>query len=57
MIAFDADIMSEILAGKPRVASRAALIPVEEQAVPIIVIEEILRGRLNSIRAAESGKS
>jgi tRNA(fMet)-specific endonuclease VapC len=57
MIAFDADILTEILAGNSRVVSRAALILIEEQAVPIIVIEEIVRGRLNSIRAAESGKS
>lgn len=57
MIAFDADIFTEILAGNPRVVSRAAIIPAEDQSVPIIVIEEIFRGRLNSIRQAESGKS
>jgi tRNA(fMet)-specific endonuclease VapC len=53
MIAFDADVLTEILAGNARVITRAANIPSREQAVPIIVIEEIVRGRLNSIRQAE----
>ncbi len=57
MIAFDADVLTEILAGNVVLAARAANTPPHEQAVPIIVIEEILRGRLNSIRQAESGKA
>jgi tRNA(fMet)-specific endonuclease VapC len=57
MIAFDADVLTEILAGNATLAARAASIPPHEQVVPIIVVEEILRGRLNSIRQAESGKS
>jgi tRNA(fMet)-specific endonuclease VapC len=57
MIAFDADVLTEILAGDAVLAARAAITPLHEQAVPIIVIEELLRGRLNSIRQAEAGKS
>jgi tRNA(fMet)-specific endonuclease VapC len=55
MIAFDADVLSEIFAGNAAFVARAASIPIHEQAVPIIVIEEIIRGRLNSIRQSEAG--
>lgn len=37
--------------------ARAAAIPLHEQAVPVIVVEEILRGRLNIIRQAEAGRA
>lgn len=57
MNAFDADVLTEVLGGHPVFSRRAAEIPVHEQAVPVVVIEEILRGRLNSIRQAEAGKS
>jgi tRNA(fMet)-specific endonuclease VapC len=57
MIAFDADVLSEILMGREQFVERAAQIPPHEQAVPVIVIEEMIRGRLNSIRQAEAGKS
>ncbi len=57
MIAFDADVLTDILGGDPALAAKAAEIPPHEQVVPIIVVEEILRGRLHSIREAESGKS
>lgn len=57
MKAFDTDILTELLSGNPAYAERIANIPPPEQSVPIIVIEEIIRGRLNSIRQAESGKA
>jgi tRNA(fMet)-specific endonuclease VapC len=57
MMAFDADVLTEILAGHPQFSQRAAQIPVDEQSVPIVVIEEIVRGRLNSIRQAEAARS
>lgn len=57
MIAFDTDVLTEILLGSASFVERAAAIPVRQQAVPIIVIEEVLRGRLNVIRQAEAGKS
>lgn len=49
-------MLSDILQGDPALSQRAARIPVQEQTVPIVVVEEILRGRLNSIRQAEAGK-
>lgn len=57
MIAFDADVLTDILAGAPSLSARAARVPPHEQAVPIIVVEEIVRGRLNAIRQAEAKKS
>lgn len=57
MIAFDTDVLTAILLGDALYTARAAAIPVREQAVPVIVIEEILRGRLNVIRQAEAGKT
>ncbi|MBI3468048.1 MAG: type II toxin-antitoxin system VapC family toxin [Planctomycetes bacterium] len=56
MSAFDADVLSQILQGHPALSRRAAQIPVHQQTVPIVVVEEILRGRLNSIRQSEAGK-
>ncbi|HEY3304617.1 MAG TPA: type II toxin-antitoxin system VapC family toxin [Candidatus Binatia bacterium] len=55
MIAFDTDVLTEILLGNAAFVARAAAIPMREQAVPVIVIEEIMRGRLNVIRQAEAG--
>lgn len=49
MIAFDADVLSDVLAAHPSFAHRAAHIPIEDQAIPIIVIEEVLRGRFNGV--------
>ena len=57
MIAFDTDVLTAILLGNPALMERAAAIPVREQAVPVIVIEEIMRGRLNVIRQAEAGRA
>ena len=57
MNAFDTDVFSEILLGNAAYLVRLSLIPADQQAIPIIVAEEILRGRLNIIRQAEAGKS
>jgi tRNA(fMet)-specific endonuclease VapC len=56
MNAFDTDVFSEILLGNSAYLLRLSLIPPHQQAIPIIVAEEILRGRLNVIRQAEAGK-
>ncbi len=56
MIAFDADVLTEILFGKEEFVQRAAAIPPAEQGVPVIVVEEVLRGRLDVIRRAEAAK-
>lgn len=57
MIAFDTDVLTEVLLGNATFVQRAAAIPIPEQAVPVIVVEEILRGRLNVIRQAEAGRA
>jgi hypothetical protein len=57
MKAFDTDILTEILAGNAAYAERIARVPLVEQTVPIVVVEEIVRGRLNTIRQAEAGKA
>ena len=57
MIAFDTNVLVEILLGSGRCVELASAIPSHEQAVPVIVIEEIVRGRLNVIRQAEAGKA
>jgi hypothetical protein len=53
MKAFDTDILTEILAGNPAYAERIAHVPVDEQAAPIVAVEEIIRGRLNTIRQVD----
>ncbi|MHC4405806.1 MAG: hypothetical protein ACYTG0_39680 [Planctomycetota bacterium] len=57
MIAFDTDVLTQILLGDAEFVGRAAAIPPHEQAVPIVVVEEIIRGRLNVIRQAEAAKA
>ena len=57
MIAFDTDVLTEILLGEPIFVARAATIPPHEQAVPVVVIEEMMRGRLQVIRQAEVGQA
>ena len=57
MIAFDTDVLTEVLLGNAEFVERTAAIPAREQAVPVIVIEEIMRGRLNVIRQAEASKT
>jgi tRNA(fMet)-specific endonuclease VapC len=57
MNAFDADVLTLILQGDSECVRKASLIPILEQGVPVVVIEEILRGRLNTIRQAQAGKS
>ena len=56
MIAFDTDVLTEILLGNAAFVKRASAIPLAEQSLPPIVIEEIMRGRLNIIRQAEAGR-
>lgn len=56
MIAYDTDVLVELLKGQAAYAAKAQAIPPAEQFVPIVVVEEIQRGRLNGIRQAEAGK-
>jgi len=57
MIAFDTDVLTEVLLGNAGYITRVAMIPVHEQTVPVIVVEEIIRGRLNIIRQAEANNA
>ena len=57
MMAFDTDVLTEILLGNPTMIGRAAPIPPPEPGVPVVVIEEIIRGRLQVIRQAEAGRA
>src|SRR5258707_556334 len=57
MKAFDTDILTEILQQKATYLQQAAAIPLDDQVVPIPVVEELVRGRLNIIRRAEAGKT
>jgi tRNA(fMet)-specific endonuclease VapC len=54
--AIDTDVYTAAMYGKTSVVARLETIPLEDQAIPVVVLEEILRGRLNAIRLAESGK-
>jgi tRNA(fMet)-specific endonuclease VapC len=56
MKAFDTDVVSHFLMGTVAIAERVVSIPRDEQTVPIVVLEEIARGRLNIIRQAQQGK-
>jgi tRNA(fMet)-specific endonuclease VapC len=57
MIALDSDILSLMALGNIEIGERLKDIDPRELAVPIIVLEEKLRGRLNTIRQAEAGKT
>lgn len=56
MTAFDTDVISEVSFGNVAFVARARTIPVNDQALPVPVVEELVRGRLNQIRQAESGQ-
>ena len=57
MKAFDSDVLTLIGQGNAACIQRASAIPDSEQCVPIIVAEQLIRGRFNVIRQAEAGKS
>lgn len=56
MIAFDTDILSEILLGNPKYVSRASSIPLADRKVPVVAAAEMMRGWMGAIRMAEAGK-
>ncbi len=57
MTAFDTDIYSDLVKGIPSIVARMATVPAKEQFLPIVVVEEVIRGRLNAIRKAQAGGS
>ncbi|HUR55028.1 MAG TPA: type II toxin-antitoxin system VapC family toxin [Gemmataceae bacterium] len=56
MIALDTDVMTMVLHGHAPTVARLASIPTADQGVPVIVLGELLRGRLAAIRQTEAGK-
>lgn len=56
MIAFDTDVLTGILLGNAALVERASRLPAVPHCVPVVVVEEVLRGRLSAIRRAESAR-
>jgi tRNA(fMet)-specific endonuclease VapC len=56
MNAFDTDVLSDILLGNTAYTARLNLIPEADRAIPVVVLEETLRGRLDGIRRAQAGR-
>ena len=56
MRAFDTDVLTDLLDGRVDYWQRLADIPARLQAIPVIVVEEVLRGRLNFIRQAQTAR-
>ncbi len=57
MTLFDTDIFTALLDEVDTVVARALRITREQQAIPIVTAEEVIRGQFNAIRQAESRKS
>ncbi len=57
MKAFDTDVLTLIATGNQATILKVALIPAVERSVSIVAAEQLLRGRLNTIRQAQMGKS
>lgn len=55
MIAIDTDVMTSVLYGNASIVARLNAVPITDQLVPIVVVDEILRGRLATVRQAEGG--
>jgi tRNA(fMet)-specific endonuclease VapC len=56
MNAFDTDILSELLLDNVVYTQRADLIPAPNKVIPVVALEEVLRGRLDGIRRAQAGR-
>ncbi|MBI3821267.1 MAG: type II toxin-antitoxin system VapC family toxin [Planctomycetes bacterium] len=57
MKAFDADVLTLIFEGDVGYTQKVAQIPAADRCIPIVVADQMLRGRLHSIRQAEAGKA
>lgn len=56
MIAIDCDVLTLFLLGDAAIVARMNSLPPAQLGVPVIVLEEMVRGRLNSIRQASAGR-
>lgn len=54
MTAIDNDIFTQYVHGNHQIAARILAFPRGELALPVIVVEEILRGRLNKIQQTQA---
>ena len=57
MKALDTDVLSLVLQGEPAYVQKLSAIPPADRSIPIVVADQLLRGRLNLIRQAEAGKT
>lgn len=57
MKAFDTDVLTDVIAGRPDYRARVAADPNAVFAVTVVVVTEVARGWLDKIRDAEAGKS
>lgn len=57
MIAIDTNILTEVMLGNVSILAKLRAIPALQQALPVVVVEEVIRGRLNVIRQAEAGRA
>ena len=56
MIALDTNILTRLWYGEPEVLRRLATFSESELSIPVVVLEEVLRGRLNAVRKSEAGQ-
>lgn len=56
MTALDNDVFTLYQVGQPAVEGRVAALPPADRALPVVVVEEALRGRLNGVRQAQAGR-
>lgn len=57
MTAFDTDILSDLVDRHPVYVHRLQAIPEVDRYVPVVVVEEVFRGRLDGIRKAQAGQT
>ncbi len=56
MTALDSDLFTLFLQGHPAIATKVSTISSDELVLPVVVVEEVMRGRLSAIRQAQSKK-
>jgi hypothetical protein len=56
LVALDTDVFTDVLYADPAVVARLAAVPVAEQVLPVVALEELIRGRFNVVRQAEAGR-
>ena len=56
LMAFDTNILTLIFLRDAVVIKKLMSVPATDQCVPIVVLEEVLRGRMDAVRKAQSGQ-